>query len=829
MLSLGVRGGRRCWEAQSHQSLPNCCALLGQSDALRPMLPPSLSPAEILSAAENPADKGLYFLGAYHRRITFYSQQVRALRLAEALETLGLIKAGDQVAVIGGGAGGSTMAAALALLGKDVTLFDPAEKMLQLQSGSSRLLHPHIYEWPQLGSLDARAGLPILDWQSDKAGTVCDVLRGEFDKLVPSLPNLRPKLKHDVTSLERDGDSWKLGSDSPEGKETRVFQHVVLAMGFGDELACGLAIPEDYWRPGAVGTPATEPKAGATYLVSGNGDGALTELLALLVTGFEHVGFTSTFLGFFRGDALRAATEQAFAGAPPKTDVRASLQAHLRPLLVEASVLDRLRIMIRKDRQVTLNTDGPLFAVGQAAQLNQCMVFAVLEAAKLEGVTVHESQGRITDVTGVKDAMTPAGPMIAGAALVGAFKHVVLRHGPDIEQRYAMIKARLKAFEAYIRPLLAGNPLLAAPPTLTSETFVRFEKLRIEKTADLASKDEQLHRAAESRRVIEVVRDVATGVVVERGDVRLADAAEACERLPNRITVRLHVEPADIGEAAGLIRLARGSGGQVELTAGATVNDAWSALLSGIALAPKPGSVRAAQPLSLNHLGFNIDQCLLRALDAHVAAAVKHGESPGLDKISQEILDQVVATWTNWKPALAADAALLAHVLRWLFSVDQTCETAWSGDRSPDLLEKLGNALILTLATHSAEPLTPLSLEHGNLSFADSGVALGSGCAKVGATPIASRTEPDDWGVDALILSASAEIDVRNPLGRVLDGGDRGMSMRVARRVSPAVIQNSAKWRQRLAGDLAAWKAAVFEEFSAMRKRQDDELKELPE
>ena len=188
------------------------------------MPPPPLSPAEILSAAENPADKGLYFLGAYHRRITFFSQQVRALRLAEALKTLNVINADDQVAVVGGGAGGATMAAALALLGKDVSLFDPAEKVLQLQSASSRLLHPHIYEWPQLGSLDARAGLPILDWQSDKAGTVCDALRGEFDKLRPSLPNLRPKLKHDVTSLERDGDSWKLGLDTPEGKETRVFQ-----------------------------------------------------------------------------------------------------------------------------------------------------------------------------------------------------------------------------------------------------------------------------------------------------------------------------------------------------------------------------------------------------------------------------------------------------------------------------------------------------------------------------------------------------------------------------------------------------------------------------
>jgi hypothetical protein len=49
---------------------------------------------------------GLYFVGAFERRITFYSQQVRAFRLVRALHEKGKLKATDTVAVVGAGAAG---------------------------------------------------------------------------------------------------------------------------------------------------------------------------------------------------------------------------------------------------------------------------------------------------------------------------------------------------------------------------------------------------------------------------------------------------------------------------------------------------------------------------------------------------------------------------------------------------------------------------------------------------------------------------------------------------------------------------------------------------
>src|SRR5262249_53279675 len=87
-----------------------------------------------LHLAENPAEGGLYFVGTFERRITFYSQQVRALRFVHALHESGNLKSTDNIAVVGAGAAGVTAATAFALLANDVTLFDPATSILQLQS-----------------------------------------------------------------------------------------------------------------------------------------------------------------------------------------------------------------------------------------------------------------------------------------------------------------------------------------------------------------------------------------------------------------------------------------------------------------------------------------------------------------------------------------------------------------------------------------------------------------------------------------------------------------------------------------------------------------------
>ena len=106
---------------------------------------------------------------------------------------------------------------------------------------------------------------------------------------------------------------------------------------------------------------------------------------SLLIQDFEHVAFTRRFLNFFPDDALRVTTEAACAGIAAGDDLEAALNAHLSPLLIERGVLDRLSQLLRSDRRVTINSSGPLLAATKAAQLNQVMAFAVLEAAKHAG------------------------------------------------------------------------------------------------------------------------------------------------------------------------------------------------------------------------------------------------------------------------------------------------------------------------------------------------------------------------------------------------------------------------------------------------------------
>lgn len=135
----------------------------------------------------------LFVIGSFDRRITFYSQQVRALSLVHALKELGYLHANPRIAVIGGGAAGVTAAAAAALVtGSQVVLFESADALLPLQSTTDRRrLDPHIYDWPAHYTTDPIADLPILDWESGTCRAVRDdVLLGFEDIVVRLAPRL---------------------------------------------------------------------------------------------------------------------------------------------------------------------------------------------------------------------------------------------------------------------------------------------------------------------------------------------------------------------------------------------------------------------------------------------------------------------------------------------------------------------------------------------------------------------------------------------------------------------------------------------------------------
>jgi alpha-D-ribose 1-methylphosphonate 5-triphosphate synthase subunit PhnH len=778
-----------------------------------------------LLLAGNPVDAGLHFVGTFDRRITFYSQQVRALRLVHALSRPGNLQPTDHIAVVGAGAAGVTTAVGLALLGNDVMLYDPAGSILQLQSASPRLLHPHIYEWPGLGSLDSRAGLPILDWSADTGGAVCTRLQADFHAAQAHLPNFTFKSAHALTSLEKAGTRWRLGLTVNGVIGYREFDRVVLAIGFGDEIPCGAAIPIHYWRHNSTGSASAEPHSPATYIISGNGDGGLTDLLNLLIQNFEHVGFTRRFLNYFPDDALRVTALAACAGIAAGDDLETAFNAHLFPLIVERGVLDRLSQLLRSDRQVTINSSGPLLAAAKAAQLNQIMAFAVLEAAKQAGRPVQRSSGLVTDVVSGGGGFQAHGLDVGGVPLTGTFEHVILRHGPDRPQRYGPAGAYFGAYRTHATALLAARPELNAPPVLDPNTYDFFEALRIDKLEDQASQLASQASVALAKATVVLRVDAAAHVLTEQGSQRLLAVANQCERLTSPVVLHIATAPAKIPTSAEIVRLARASGGRITLAAGPEGLAGWQTIMPAIEAAPAAVSHYSALALNVTGLAEAIDACLLRLLDQRVRSALASHLCDTLGPIDASIAGAIGPTWTAWHASLTSDKALLEAFLRWLANVEQHEHSHWNGDHAR--IPRLATALVMMLATHYGEPLQPALVDRGNLKFGHNAVALGSGCEMVGQQLIDIWDQPDQWGVDALILSGSAEVDVMDPPGRVLDGGKPAMGMAAARRVRPAVIRNDKLWRARLTKDLAAWQTAVAAEFAALRERQDKELEEL--
>lgn len=790
------------------------------------MTPTELSSADLIKAAQVPGINGLYFIGPYTPRITFFSQQVRALRLARALNTLGYLKPNQRIGVVGAGAAGATMAVALALLGHKVTLYDQSDDILHLQSESSRLLHPHVYEWPNLGSLDERAGLPILDWSAGTGKVVVNSLRTAFKTLSAGLSGLDFKRGHELTELKPTDEEWALSFKVGTTTKQRILDHVFLTMGFGDELSCGPVKPEDYWKPGSIGTASTEAVKGTSYVVSGNGDGALTVTLSLLLKGFEHDAFTREFLNMFKRDKVRTAVDRAFAGKAFEDDVEAELRANVLPILSQYGAIDALETKLRTDRVVTLNTNGPLFSAGKASQLNQCMLLALLEAAELvTSNPITRSQGYVTDCVVAGGSVTLTGTAIAGHPDTTAYRYAILRHGPNIRQRYQAAGELIGQYRTHIKTLIGANPEFGVPPTLDETTYNLFEAKRIELLEAPAAQSAALANAAQSHRIIEVAADDATQVIAERGSRRISEIAIACEQLPDRYAIDLHVAPSEFPDAADLVRLARCSGNKVELRAGSTVLSAWKQMSADVALAPAPSSVRPISEYSTVSIADSVDACLVRLLDQGVQAAITAGGAQPLGIISADILAHVGTTWASWQVTLNSDPQLRFDFLRWLANVEQNTAQPWDGDRAA--VQRMTNALIMIAATHAGQPLAPRSIATGNLEFSTDAVAIGTGCEAIGLHPLSSRSTPDDWGVDALVLSASTDVIVSDTVGTVLDGGDAGTSILVARRVRPVIIQNDHKWRSRLSGTLADWQKAVEAEFAAWRERQDAELRRI--
>lgn len=269
------------------------------------------NPADLLKMYKIASDVPLYIVGAFDNHITALSQQVRALNLAYAAVETGAIDAEveeistvpvESVAIIGAGFAGLTLAAAL--LKKNarvrVTIFEERDTLIPLQQGSdSRWLHPHIYDWPDPGSETSAAMLPVLNWTAGRASDVVVQILSEWRQVVQAKKPEAVRLFCNSHHLQLSGGSvsgsplkieWVGEQRDPATGTTlmmpvgqsETFDHVFLTVGFGVEKEKALS----YWRNETYGQPGLG-SARTTYIVSGQGDGAMIDLLRLSISQFR--------------------------------------------------------------------------------------------------------------------------------------------------------------------------------------------------------------------------------------------------------------------------------------------------------------------------------------------------------------------------------------------------------------------------------------------------------------------------------------------------------------------------------------------------------------
>ncbi len=399
-----------------------------------------LHPHELLSWMTIESYPGVYLLGSYARYVTIYSQQIRALNLIDALCKTGQLQRGVSVAVVGGGIAGLTAAAAAAVRGAEVTVIEGDKDFFPIQrQAGSRYLHPHIYDWP-LSELQAgqenRADLPFLDWEAGEAVIVFRKLKEKWETLFKTTANqlrepktymgsrltslaLRPELGGLQLTIEVHGDEVPNALES----KTLTADIIILALGFGREF--GRADLQRYWEQAPF--DAVPPNI-LRWLVSGFGDGGLTDLMRLCISNFRH----DEFVRKHETDSRLATKLKELLADPGRQSIRSAFE-ELYSQLDNDSLIARGQL--RTNTEVTFNAPIDYLESEGSSILNKFIVFQLEKLSKftrqegwLKSIPTPESTGPPYTVEFTDKPSREADHKVIAKA---EFDRLIIRHGPE--------------------------------------------------------------------------------------------------------------------------------------------------------------------------------------------------------------------------------------------------------------------------------------------------------------------------------------------------------------------------------------------------------------
>lgn len=378
----------------------------------------------VLQAGRLPGNENLYVLGAYDKRVTIYSQQVRAFNLAYALVKQQGLDDTSSVAIIGGGIGGITLGAALASKHISVTIMEAGPAPLWLFSGAShRWLHPHIYDWPRDGCEQEVASLPLLSWSAGYASAVVRKWLADWHSVTEHYRDhisLSVNVTHCHVGTES-GDllvSWNERFGTGHRPHTRRFDVVVLAVGYGLEVPpreCGIS----YWTPDDLDSlhhnPATTGRT--SWLVSGTGDGGLAELFRLTIRDFRLDQVVTQWVKPTVGADTRA---RIFDFETSSSRHKTTAIQDFYDQLQIAPLVEKIQGALRNDTNVTLNGSSLSYYNPLAGPLNRLILSQLRHANAFQWLP-----GRLLSISSSQDGVN-----VTFENGVKEFDRAILRHGP---------------------------------------------------------------------------------------------------------------------------------------------------------------------------------------------------------------------------------------------------------------------------------------------------------------------------------------------------------------------------------------------------------------
>jgi hypothetical protein len=373
----------------------------------------------IISQSEVANIPNTYSIGCYAKRVTFHSQQNRALNLVWALFEKAKIASGSNVAIVGGGLAGMTVAVAAKEKGCKVTIFEIEDDFMPIQRGNNtRYIHPNIYDWPEEGSVVDETELPFLNWKAGNTDNVIQQIENEWDSCSSGIAVRKSTKVGRIFGVQN-----KPYIQINPGNEILEFDCIILAVGFGEEKTRENVAMTLYWTSDGL---HQRPLGGnkKKFLVSGCGDGGLIDTLRLSIKNFEQKSFTRNFL---TADFSKVFEELLRIDEKAPEDAEEAsiyLYQEYSKLIIPPELEQFISDNLRTNTEVTLNGKMPTFMNTQSSILNRYAVFLIMRTNKISYQHGEISVARNSNRYQVIFKSTPVSTTVE-------YDDVVVRHGPS--------------------------------------------------------------------------------------------------------------------------------------------------------------------------------------------------------------------------------------------------------------------------------------------------------------------------------------------------------------------------------------------------------------